>query len=51
MTSFCATSAYPAEKWQGPPSFTWAFLAVWALCGVFVLFKLPQNGWRFPRRR
>ncbi|MFD8234204.1 hypothetical protein ACFV20_20285 [Streptomyces sp. NPDC059696] len=40
-----------AERWQGPPWFKWAFLGVWALCGVFVLFKLRQNGWKFPRRR
>ncbi|WP_445280782.1 hypothetical protein [Streptomyces sp. DSM 118148] len=28
----------------------WAFLVVWVLCGVFVLFKLRRNGWKFPRR-
>ncbi|MEU7722386.1 hypothetical protein [Streptomyces tibetensis] len=53
MTSFYTASASVqlAEKWQGPPWFKWAFLGVWALCGVFVLFKLRQNGWKFPRRR
>ncbi|MBB6418336.1 hypothetical protein [Streptomyces sp. AK010] len=51
MTFFYAAPVQLAEEWQGPPWFEWAFLGVWALCGVFVLFKLRQNGWKCPRRR
>ncbi|MEU3826308.1 hypothetical protein AB0F36_13445 [Streptomyces sp. NPDC029080] len=51
MTSYYVASVQLAERWQGPPWFRWAFLGVWVLCGVFVLYKLRQNGWRFPRRR
>jgi hypothetical protein len=51
MTSYYAVSVQLAERPDGPPWFKWAFLGVWALCGVFVLYKLRQNGWKFPRRR
>ncbi|MEU5999096.1 hypothetical protein ABZ837_14850 [Streptomyces sp. NPDC047197] len=51
MTSYCLASVQLAEKWVGPPWFKWAFLGVWVLCGVFILFKLSRNGWKFPRRR
>ncbi|MEV7140195.1 hypothetical protein [Streptomyces tauricus] len=50
MTSSYAASIDLAGRWQGPPWFQWAFLGVWALCGVFIL-KLRRNGWKFPRRR
>ncbi|MGA5041392.1 hypothetical protein ACPCA8_30695 [Streptomyces capoamus] len=50
MTTWCAASVQLAERWDGPPWLVWVFLVVWALCGVFVVFKLRQNGWRFPRR-
>ncbi|MER5256786.1 hypothetical protein [Streptomyces sp. NPDC002855] len=51
MTSYCLASVQLAEKWVGPQWFKWAFLGVWVLCGVFILFKLSRNGWKFPRRR
>ncbi len=51
MTLHFAASVHLAERWDGPPWFKWAFLGVWALCGVFVLYKLSRNGWKFPRRR
>ncbi|MFD6027827.1 hypothetical protein [Streptomyces griseoluteus] len=51
MTSYGALSLQLAERWQGPPWFRWAFLAIWALGAVFVLYKLRRNGWKFPRRR
>ncbi|MEU1466243.1 hypothetical protein ABZ467_37670 [Streptomyces sp. NPDC005727] len=51
MTSSYAAAVQLAERPDGPPWLLWAFLVVWALCGVFVLFKLRQNNWKFPRRR
>ncbi|MGW5329885.1 hypothetical protein [Streptomyces sp. NPDC004014] len=51
MTSSYAASVRLAERPDGPPWLVWTFLVVWALCGVFVLFKLRQHGWKFPRRR
>ncbi|MET9564278.1 MULTISPECIES: hypothetical protein [Streptomyces] len=51
MTSYYVASVDLAERWQGPPWFKWAFLVVWGLCGVFILFKLRRNGWKFPPRR
>ncbi|MFJ8982088.1 hypothetical protein [Streptomyces sp. NPDC102282] len=51
MTPHVPFAVELAERWQGPPWFRWAFLGVWALCGVYVLVRLRRNGWKFPRRR
>ncbi|MEV0020689.1 hypothetical protein AB0H45_00425 [Streptomyces atroolivaceus] len=51
MNPDVVAAAELAGRWQGPPWFRWAFLAVWVLCGVFVLVRLRRNGWKFPRRR
>ncbi|MFD5541836.1 hypothetical protein ACFWIJ_29425 [Streptomyces sp. NPDC127079] len=51
MTSSYAAPVQLAERPEGPPWLLWAFLVVWVLCGVFVLIKLRQNNWKFPRRR
>ncbi|MGV9789920.1 hypothetical protein [Streptomyces sp. NPDC003435] len=51
MTSYGALSLQLAERWQGPSWFRWAFLGVWALGAVYVLYRLRRNGWKFPPRR
>ncbi|WP_405665723.1 hypothetical protein OG379_27850 [Streptomyces sp. NBC_01166] len=51
MTSHVLVAAELAGRWQGPPWFKWAFLAVWVLFAVFLLVRLRRNGWKLPRRR
>ncbi|MFJ6850236.1 hypothetical protein ACIQM3_06790 [Streptomyces sp. NPDC091271] len=51
MTPEVLVAAELAGRWEGPPWFKWAFLAVWALFGLFLFLRFRKNGWKLPRRR